>query len=163
MKAAAEEKNLKIVNFGDIMFDEAKALGIKERDDLRKAPLLTQKRAQRIATMKLAALDDIIIDTHLMVQTPKGYLPGLPATVLQRLEPKTIFVVEAPPHEILSRRQKDPSRHRDNDSEELIALHQQLNRIAAVSIAAMSGATIRIILNADGRVEEAARDVLETL
>ena len=163
MKAASEAKQLKIINFGDFMFEVAHDMGITDRDLIRKEPLDRQKELQRRAAVKIQRMDNILVDTHCMIKTDRGFFPGLPAWVIQKLEPVTIFLIEAEPTEIIARRHKDGSRFRDRDTEEVIALHQSLNRMAAVSYAALSGASIKIIVNSDGKLEESVKEVLATL
>jgi adenylate kinase len=163
MRAASEAKNLKIVNFGDLMFEAAKEMGVKDRDQMRKMPVEKQREMQRKAAEKLGKMDDIIVDTHATIKTPRGFLPGLPAWVIQKIDPTTIFLVEASPKEIYNRRNKDVSRARDPDSEEDIKLHQEFNRMAAMSYAALCGATVKLITNADGKVEHAVKEVLAAL
>ena len=163
MKAASEAKNLTIVNFGDAMFEAAKEMGVTDRDEMRKMPLEKQREIQGLAAEKLGAMDDIIVDTHATIQTPRGFLPGLPKWVIEKISPTTIFLVEADPQEIYNRRNKDPTRVRDPDPPEQIALHQELNRMAAVAYATLCGATVRIVVNADGKVHEAVKQVLSSL
>jgi len=163
MKAASKAKDLKMINFGDFMFEVAHDMGIDDRDLLRKQPLERQKELQRRAAVKIGGMDEIIIDTHCLIKTDMGYFPGLPSWVVQRLEPVTIFLIEADPAQIIARRHKDGSRFRDRDTEEGIAQHQDLNRMAAVAYAALCTASIKIIVNADGKMDEAVKDVLASL
>jgi len=163
MRAASEAKKLKIVNFGDFMWEAAKEMGVKDRDQMRKMPVETQREHQKRAAEKLGKMDNIIVDTHCTIKTPRGYMPGLPAWVIEKLQPTTIFLVEADPKEIYDRRNKDASRTRDPDSPEEIALHQQLNRAAAMAYASLCGATVKVILNAAGKVDAAVKDVLSAL
>ena len=163
MKAASEAKNLKIINFGDLMFKVAHDMGIEDRDLLRKEPLERQRELQRRAAVNIGKMDNIIIDTHCMIKTDKGFFPGLPSWVIQKLEPVTIFLIEADPAQIIARRHKDGSRFRDRDTVEVVALHQELNRMAAASYASLCGASIKIIVNADGKVDEAVKEVLSSL
>jgi adenylate kinase len=163
MKAAAMAKNLTILNYGDVMFEFAKEMNIKDRDEIRKLPLETQQELQRQAAIQLGELDDIIIDTHNTIKTSKGYLPGLPKRVIQEIRPKTIFLVEASPEEIFKRRNKDDSRERDQDTVEDIQEQQDFNRMAAMAAALMVSATVKIIVNADGKVDQAMKSILGSL
>jgi adenylate kinase len=164
MKAASERLGWEIVNFGTFMFEAAKAEGVIEsRDDMRKMALEDQRRIQKLAAEKIAEMENVIIDTHLTIKTPKGYLPGIPAWVAEKLQPITIFIVEASPEEIYNRRKKDPSRNRDPDTVSDIEMHQQINRIAGTTDAVILGATIKVIINADGKVDETVKSMLETL
>lgn len=156
--------DVKIVNFGDVMFEIAKEkYGIKDRDEMRKKLSLEEYRklqleaARRISEIK----GDVIIDTHLAIKTPNGYYPGLPTEVARLLMPDVIVLMEFNPSIILERRLKDtrlkstvvtkegivrkPRAKRDIESEEEIELHQQINRYFSVVVANEVRATVKII------------------
>ncbi len=161
MNAAAEAKGLKVVVYGSEMFEVAKEKGyVEHRDQMRKLDPAKQREVQRSAAETIATMGDVIVDTHCTVQTPKGYLPGLPVWVLEALKPSSIVLVEADADEIFGRRKKDESRTRDPDPPESIARHQELNRAAAMAYAALTGATVSIIMNHDGKVDEAIEQVM---
>src|ERR1051326_4658002 len=108
----------------------------------------------------IAAMGDVIVDTHCSIKTPTGYLPGLPAWVLEALQPSTIVLVEADPREIAGRRAKDATRQRDEDSIEAIAEHQEYTRRFAAASATPTGAAVHTVHNHDGRLEQAIREIL---
>ncbi|MBI3254323.1 MAG: AAA family ATPase, partial [Nitrosarchaeum sp.] len=91
-------KSVSVNSFGSIMFEVAKANGIKDRDELRKLPLSEQKNLQKITAEKLAMLTDdvVIIDTHAFINSPEGYYPGLPEHVLKILKPSNFVSVSLP-------------------------------------------------------------------
>lgn len=161
MEAAARERNLKIVVYGTVMFEVAQAKGlVAHRDDMRRLPPERQKEVQREAAQRIAALGDVVVDTHCSVKTPRGYLPGLPAWVLEALRPSAIVLVEADPAEIVGRRAADATRRRDEDTVEAVAEHQEYNRRFAAAYATLTGATVHTVYNHDGRVDEAIAQVL---
>jgi len=161
MTAAAEAKKLKVVVFGTVMFDEAKAKhGVKDRDDMRKLPPEQQRTIQKKAGEAIARMGDVVVDTHCTVKTSRGFLPGLPAWVLEALKPSMIILVEADPKEIWGRRQKDTTRSRDPDTPDDIARHQEINRAAAMAYATLTGATVSLVQNRDGKVDEAKKQIL---
>jgi adenylate kinase len=80
--------------------------------------------------------------------------------VLEELRPSTIVLVEADDAEIAQRRAKDATRKRDEDSIAAIAEHQEYNRRFAAAYATLTGATVHTVRNADGKVEQAMRDIL---
>lgn len=148
-------------NYGDVMFEVAEEEGLVEsRDGIRKLDPDTQKRIQKMASRTLASRaeeNDIIVDTHCTINTPSGYLPGLPEWVLEELKPDTIVLVEANPAEIKARREDD-SRDRDVQPQDEIQEHQEMNRMAAMSYAALTGATVKLVSNHDDGLEEAVAD-----
>jgi adenylate kinase len=161
MEAAAKARNLRIAVFGSVMFEVAQAEGLaKTRDDMRKLPPEQQKSIQREAAVRIAAMGKVIVDTHCTVKTPKGYLPGLPAWVLEALKPSTIVLVEASDEDIRKRRANDATRKRDEDTREAIAEHQEYNRRFAAAYATLTGATVHTVRNDDGRVEAAMKEIL---
>lgn len=164
MKKAAEGIDIKFVTFGTVMVDIAKELGyVKDRDEMRKLTLKQQKELQIKSAEKVASMGEVILDTHCTIKTPKGYMPGLPEWVINKLKPDTIVLVEADPEEIFNRRKKDTSRNRDPDSLEEINEHQMINRAAAMSYASLSGATVKIVFNHDDRLKDAVKQASPVL
>jgi adenylate kinase len=161
MEAAASQANAKIVVYGTQMFEVASAKGLVEhRDDMRKLHPDVQKEVQMAAAKNMAAMGDIIVDTHCTIKTAKGYLPGLPAWVLDQLKPSSIVLVEADPAEIKGRRESDATRIRDADSLESIAEHQEINRRFAAAYSVLTGATVHTVYNHDGKVDDAIQQIL---
>lgn len=164
MKEAAEGIDIQFVTFGTVMADIAIEMNlVKDRDEMRKLTLEQQKELQIKTAEKVAKMDNVIVDTHCTVKTPKGYMPGLPEWVIKKLNPTAIIVVEADPEEICNRRSKDITRNRDPDSKEKIAEHQQMNRAAAMAYATLSGATVKIVFNHDNAIEDAVKDAAPVL
>ncbi len=164
LNEALKIKKMEVINYGDVMFEMAKQEGIENRDEMRKLPYEKQRELQLKAAKRIAEKDDVIIDTHCTIKTPYGYLPGLPYDVLQILQPKRIILIEAEPEEIETRRKKDEGiRKRDEESREEIELHQMMNRMAAMSYAVITNATVKIVKNRKGKIEEAAREIAKAL
>ena len=161
------EEEFEIINFGDKMFEVASEEElVKDRDEMRKLPPEVQKRIQKLAAIaiaKRAEVANVIVDTHCTVKTPAGFLPGLPRWVLEELKPTQIVLVEAEPEEIQRRRTSDATRIRDEDSIEEIALHQEMNRAAAMAYAMFTGATVIIVENHDNRLEEAVEQLVRAM
>ena len=143
-KLVEKRPELKIVNFGDYMFEEAKkSLGIADRDEMRKKIKPTDYRElQEKAAEAIAKLDgDLIIDTHAAIKTPYGYYPGLPSKVVELLKPDAVVVLEFRPEDILQRRLKDlkaaegQRRLREVEAEEDVQEHQDIAREFAAAAA----------------------------
>ena len=158
--AGASEAGYGIVNFGDVMFEIAQAEGVPNRDQMRRLPVADQQRLQRLAGEKIAAIGNVVVDTHTSILTSRGYLPGLPEWTLRAMAPAIIVLVEATPVEIAGRRAKDATRQRDAGN---VALHQEVNRAFAAAGAVMVGATVAIIENHDGGVDAAVAQFRELL
>ncbi|MCS3900359.1 adenylate kinase [Methanococcus voltae] len=162
-----EGVNYKMVSFGSIMFEVAKEENlVSDRDQMRKMDPETQKRIQKMAGRKIAEMakeSPVAVDTHSTVSTPKGYLPGLPAWVLNELNPDLIIVVETTGDEILMRRMGDETRVRDIDSASTIEQHQFMNRCAAMSYGVLTGATVKIVQNRNGLLDQAVEELTSVL
>jgi adenylate kinase len=168
LKTALENTSagIAIVNYGDVMLEEARKKGVRDRDEMRRLPPEVQREIQRKAGGEIArrARDrPVIVDTHCTIKTPAGYLPGLPVWVLDALKPDKIILIEAEPEEIMGRRMKDSTRIRDAEVLSEIEEHQMINKAAAMAYAALTGATVKIIKNNDNRLTEAAQRLAEEL
>lgn len=165
-KLEARGHRLRMVTYSDIMLDEALKRGLVQiRDEIRKLAPQRQRELQSIAARVIAdmATTSLVVDTHATMRTPKGYLPGLPAWVLDELKPDIILVVEAAPEEIIRRRNADKSRSRDVQDERGIQEHQEINRAICMAYAAHTGATVKILQNPDGKLSEAVQELMVTL
>ena len=142
-----------IANYGDLMFEIEKEKGwVTVRDEMRKLPIEKQKQAQKLVAKKLAKeKGKFILDTHCSVNTPKGYYPGLPFSLLKDLTVEAVVYVTARSEEIKQRRENDPSRVRDLDD---VAEHDSLNRSYLAAYSAFTGAPAIIINNTHGEVEK---------
>ncbi|WP_048149433.1 adenylate kinase [Palaeococcus ferrophilus] len=158
----------RLLNFGDLMFEEAVKQGlVKHRDEMRKLSLDVQKKLQLRAAEKIreiAEKEPVILDTHCTIRTPLGYLLGFPKDVIKTINPNFIVIIEAFPSEILGRRLRDLKRDRDVETEEQIKRHQDLNRAAAIVYAMYSDALIKIIENHEDKgLEEAVEELVKIL
>ena len=170
----AEEKGLKVeyemVNFGDMMLKAAEASGlVKHRDEMRKLPIEKQHEIQKKAAKNIRKLADtkkIILDTHASIETPKGYIPGMPEWVLRELKPDVIVVLESVPADINGFRKKDIGddfRRREVDNLEGIERHQSVNRSIAMAYSVFMGTPIKVIWKPKGTLPQAAEQLLEVL
>jgi len=153
------------VVFGTVMFEEAKKLGIKHRDEMRKLPIDEQRKLQIDAANSIAKMeaDFLIVDTHLFIDTKEGYWPGLPLEVLRALSPNNIILIEALPHEIASRRMRDSERDRDFVDETEIAKEIEIARSMLSATGIIIGAPILIVMNRENHIEEVANQILGAL
>jgi adenylate kinase len=166
---AAEMLNQKrktaVVIFGTIMFEEAKKVGLKNRDELRKLAVEDQRRLQDLAAQRITEMNDdiVIVDTHLFVNTDEGYYPGLPMRLLSIMKPTNMVMVAADPREIAERRKSDQTRQRDIASAENIQKELDISRVMVASCSILTGAPFAIIMNNDGHIDEAAANIAKIL
>jgi adenylate kinase len=147
-----------LVNSGDVMLEVALERGLaKSRGDLAELPLPEQRVLQRRAgeyIRREARKGPVIANTHLVVQTPYGFLPGLPAPVLADVDPTAILLVEAEATTICERRDRSDYRDYPEETELMVTFHQQLSRAAAMGYSMESGVPVQLVPN-DGGVDEA--------
>lgn len=155
------------INYGDVMLEIAEKEGlVDDRDSIRKLSPEVQKEIQRKAAKNIkerSEQDNIIVDTHCTIKTPKGFLPGLPKWVLDELQPDMFVLLEANGDEILMRRINDTTRIRDLEKLSDIKLHQEMNRAVSMAYAALTGATVKIIKNHDNKLDESVGEMIKTL
>lgn len=138
---------VKIVNVGDLIFEMAKN-GIKHRDEMREKLSIEQERMlQEKAARKISKMKDknILIDTHMCIKTPSGYLPGMSDKIASIIKPDVVIVLEFNPKDILERRKNSPKRKRDIETEEAIEEHQNFTKQFALNTAAKVEATVEVI------------------
>ena len=166
---AAEILNKKrkttIVVFGTVMFEEARKIGLKSRDEMRRMPVEDQRRLQEMAAQRIAEMNDdiLLVDTHLFINTGEGYYPGLPMRLLNIMKPTNMIMVAADAIEIAKRRKTDKTRRRDIISAENIQKELDISRMMVASCSILTGAPFAIIMNNDGQVDEAAANIARTL
>jgi adenylate kinase len=157
--ALAKVKGVVRVNFGDAILREAlDEKLVKNRDELRLLDPEVQRRLQAKAAAKIGQMEGkVVVDTHLTIPTPDGYVPGIPVEILVSLNPKRIVILEADPGDILKRRILDRGRSRVDESLEQIEEHFDFDRAAAISMSIHVGSPVKIIRN--DVVEEAGEEL----
>lgn len=162
-----KEKNVKVSVsiFGSIMFNEAKKKGVKNRDDIRKLSVKEQKELQSTAARTIASITDdvVIVDTHAFISTQEGFYPGLPHNVLEILNPNSFIMISARPEEIYNRRMTDTSRTRDIVSIDAIKKELDVTSAMLSTCSILCGSPIKMVLNTEGKVDEAARGILSAM
>ncbi|MEM2948369.1 MAG: adenylate kinase [Candidatus Anstonellales archaeon] len=167
-KAMEKKKGYEMVNYGDMIFELAKKKHkVKNRDEVRKLPPAKQKALQMEVEKRLIKLSNtierIILDTHCSIKTPSGYLPGLPQRLLEKLKVDGLILISASIDEIMGRRARDETRIRDKEERAELEEHDFINRAMLSAYATMCGAPAIIIMNHEGKVEEAAEKLASIL
>lgn len=152
-----EFPEVKIIVYGDLMFDIAKRMRLAgNKDEIRKLPQEVQKKIQTQVARVLAKEEGrLILDTHCSINTPHGYFPGLPFELLERFKVEKLVLIEAPLEQIIERRKKDQTRVRDEQLREELEEHAFINRGMLCAYAAFAGVPVCIIKNKDGKLGEA--------
>ena len=164
-KLNALNKSVSVHSFGTVMFEEAQENGLQDRDDLRKLTVEEQKNLQKKAAEKIAEHQEniVIIDTHAFISTKEGYYPGLPHYVIQILKPTHFIAVSAKPAEIYNRRTNDDTRDRDIISIGSIKEELDVQDAMLSSCSVLSGSPMKVVLNTEGKVEEAADSIINAI
>ena len=160
-----DKQRASVHSYGTVMMNEAENNDISDRDNLRHLPVAQQKELQKQAAKKISELTDdvIFIDTHAFISTQEGFYPGLPNHVIQVLEPTHLIAISARPEEIYNRRMKDDSRNRDKISIEAIKKELAVQDAMLSSCSVLSGSPMKVILNNEGKIDEAAQNVIEAI
>lgn len=158
-------RDASLVVFGTMMLQEAKKIGVGDRDSLRMLPVAEQRRLQVGAAERIAKMstDYVFVDTHFLIRTPEGLWPGLPMDVIKAIDPTHLVFVQAPVNEVISRRRADKTRKRDVEPEVDISLELEFSKQFMVVASALTGAPMKIINNLDGRAEDATDELLKTV
>lgn len=152
------------INFGDIVLEIAKEEGLAEnRDDLKTISAEKTKQIQEKVVERLKQMDGkVLLDTHLTIESPYGFFPGIPYWMAKELQFKSIILIEAPIEEIQKRRNKDTGiRKREENTLEEIRTQRDMDRSAAVTLSVMAGPNVKIIENVD--LEKASNELKELL
>ncbi|MGQ0605478.1 MAG: adenylate kinase [Candidatus Nitrosotenuis sp.] len=161
----SKNRSVSVHSFGTVMFEEAKKLGIENRDELRKLAVEEQKHLQAMTAKKISGFSDdlVIIDTHAFISTKEGFYPGLPHPVLDLLKPANFVAVSARPEEIYNRRMKDSTRHRDIISIDQIKKELAVQDAMLSSCVVLTGSPMKSVMNTEGKVEEVALEVINAI
>lgn len=156
---------LNTVVFGSVMFEEAKKLGINDRDQIRKQTIDVQQRLQNMTADHISSLSDsiVVVDTHLFIKTQSGYYPGLPMSLILKLNPERLILITANSEEILNRRKNDSTRTRDLISDDEIKRDIEVSLSMISSLSILTGAPFEIIYNHDNMIDSATSLLVELL
>jgi len=141
-----------LINVGDIMLQEALEHGLADsREELARLRFRDQRSLQRRAAEHIARESDsgpLLINTHLVVETPLGYIPGMSAGTLADIDPSALVVVDATT-ETIGERRSGSDRSYDQFSQS-VEFHRQLQNSAAFAYSLESNAPVYHLRNEDG-------------
>jgi|BEDMetMinimDraft_1075159.scaffolds.fasta_scaffold00321_2 Archaeal adenylate kinase len=161
-----------IMNYGDYMLKTALELRyVSSRDEMRKLPLELQRNLQLEAARNMhkdaSSLGEgglAFLDTHAVIRTPGGYLPGLPKHIVEILQPTVIFLIESEPELILKRQASDKTRAR-TDYADITVIQETMNfaRYSAMASAVLVGASVKVVKNVEGDPSVAANEIIKSM
>jgi adenylate kinase len=161
------QENYEIINYGDRMLKVAKEEGLVDsRDEIKNISSEEQKKVQKEAAESIledSRSGNVIVDTHAAIQTPHGYLPGLPKWTIENMEPEHLIILDAEAEEIYERSKDDEGRSREHENVEGVQQYREVAREMASTGAVLTGAYLKIIENEAGKAQEAAQELVEAL
>lgn len=159
---ASLDERFELLNAGDVLLEEALGGGwdVESRDDLSTLAPTALRRLQRRMGEYVAAIatdpdTHVVLNTHLVVSTAAGFVPGLPPEVLQELDPAAFVLVEASPELVQERRSDTDYRSYRVDDRVGIEFQQSMSRTAAFSYSTAIEAPVALVENTDD-IESAA-------
>ena len=165
--ARQNHANISVLNFGTIMNEILHELGKQmNRDEIRDQDIETQRKVQELAANEIinrAGQGTVVIDTHMFVKTPVGMWAGLPQSVLQKLSPRLLVLIEADPEQIAGRRRGGTDRKRETGVKNDIAFDLEWSRATAAASAISTGAPVKVIRNDQDSQKRAAQELFEVI
>ncbi len=157
--------NIQVIVFGSLMLEEAKKLGVKNRDEMRKLSVRTQRLLQEMTAKDISGERSakIVIDTHLFINTSEGRYPGMPQNLLDILSPTQLILISADPEEIFARRTQDDTRNRDLISIDGIKNDLEVATIMIATSSVLTGAPFKIIFNHRDKLDDAVSELVEVI
>jgi len=145
-----EAEGYNVYSVGSFMFEEAERRGlVEDRDQMRFLDESVQDQLKDYAVDQLiersAAGENFVLDSHYVIPTPDGYLPGLPNEDLERIGVDAYVLLFADPQVISERRVSDPSRQRDMDPIDEIARDLYHESEKAHEVAAKTNVPLYVI------------------
>ena len=108
--------NYKIINIGTLMKGELSKKGEEiNRDTIKKLSNKELSKLRNIVFGRVQKLkSNIVLDTHITIESGLGILPGIPYSTLRFLNNLSALVyINAPSKDIIKRRNTDKSRNRE--------------------------------------------------
>ncbi|BFI73419.1 adenylate kinase [Nanoarchaeota archaeon] len=155
--------DFKVISVGDIIFELAKEkYNISDRDEIRKKLSVEQQEELQLEAMrKIKEMEkegDLILDTHLVIESYAGYIPGIIRKFAEILKPDGIAIIVSDPDKIFVRRLRDISiRGRDIEELNKIEIQQNLTIYFTTIFMFEYHTTVQIIENQEGLLDEAAK------
>ena len=159
-----------VQTFGELMLfiGREKEL-VKTSKDLTKISLQVRQELQRLAVERIrhdAQAMPIVIDGHLLVDTPTGFVPGLPHECVSALDLTAIIILTAPANDVLLRREKNKAKYEllnGAAGPDRINLHEDLLIKASLQYALLSGASLECVPNRQNEIDETVGTLLGLL
>jgi adenylate kinase len=149
------------VNIGDMMMKIGVQKGyFSDRDKIRYQSNDERKELIREVFKEIAKMSgNIIIDTHASIGEHGRFMPGLPGDVVSGIKDslRGVICIDAPTDNIIIRREKDTTRHREADSPEMIDMQRMINVAALSAISELYNVPMFVLFNLENMQEESVK------
>ncbi|MGC9079796.1 MAG: adenylate kinase [Nanopusillaceae archaeon] len=159
--------DLEIISMGDVIFELAREkYGINNRDEIRKKLSLEKQEELQIEAVRkiyeMSKNKDLLLDTHLVIESSEGFIPGFFRKTADILKPNGIAVIISDPDKIFLRRLKDAMiRARDIENLKNIEIQQNMTIYFTTIFMFEYNTVVKIINNEEGLLEKAAQQLAE--
>lgn len=157
-------------NYGNLMLSLGKQKGIlSDFKDLETLTLDQRAELQTDAARKIAEDTTAIavaIDGHLIVDTPSGFVPGLPLDCVSTLNLTSIVMLWSDPEDIVTRRSNHMNKYsmlKRWSDEARIKTHQQIVFQVSLQYSLLSQASFEILDNLQDRVDKTVKEFSDFL
>lgn len=162
-----KDRRIDYHNYGDVMLQLGKKLDILKNDnDLENLEEGKRVRLQDevFEFLKKSYLGNaLLIDGHIVVQTPKGFIPGLKPESIGKFELDGIIFLTATPEEIVNRRKMHVQKYStlpNWDNPKHIELHQQLILSSVLYCSMEFEIPFNLIVNEEGNQSNTIETIL---
>ena len=158
--------NYKIINIGTLMKEELSKNGEEiNRDIIKKLSNKDLSKLRNIAFGRVQKLKgNIVLDTHITIESGLGILPGIPYSTLRFLNNLSAFVyINAPSEDIIKRRKTDKSRNREEQDVFNIDMQRMVDMSTLSYYTSHLNISLYVINNKSGRLIEALKKLQSTI
>ncbi len=156
----------RVVNVGTLMAETALREGtVVDRDELKGMSKRGIERLRERAFRSLMKMEgNVLLDTHLTVESGPRMVPGLPKDAIKSLGSVVGLVyIDAPSSEIIARRKKDKSRKREMQDEFILDSQRSIDFATLAYYSSDLNISLYIINNRDGFLKDAVNGLERTL
>jgi adenylate kinase len=151
-------------NYGQLMFSLGKQKGIiSVFKDLEGLTIEQRAELQADAARKIAedtSAIAIAIDGHLIVDTPSGFVPGLPLDCVSTLNLTSIVLLWAKPKDIVTRRNNNVDKYsmlKRWSDDERIDIHQKVVFQISLQYSLLSQASFDVLDNSQDELDKTVK------
>lgn len=164
LKAKNSIEGLHRVNYGRVILSIADSKHLQP-DNIHKQTHEVQKDLRLQAAKKIVSESSglTLIDTHSLIKTKFGLMPGIPKEIVEIIQPKGLVLIKSSPSDIYQRRLGDKFRIKDKQNVEDIKLHQELSQSFMAACSFYMACPLMVIENREGQIDKSHLDFVRFL